>query len=298
MKKIAFTVSLLSLVSAGAALAQGETAASTAETVARTLVPLENPAATQAAAVTGETLGEIGADVGVSPQAAPPTPLGAVAAQPVSPMIRHQLQVSDDMMRLQREQERMTAAKELADMVGLENVGRLVPGLGIDLENSPLGLQSQIDQMNLINELTQALVENRRIIQEGAGVVTPVEAVPAGPDEGQLAVNGDNLRPVTMGELQDLLAQRDSAPPIPMATEMVAPVGTLEVPQEAAPLQVQVIQVYGSNDDYTAIVLLNGQEAKLRAGDNLPDGRSVSAIARDSVTLASAEGEEQVLNLR
>lgn len=301
MKTFALTVSLLSLLPASGALAQ-ETAARATESVARTLVPLENDTAARAAGTAGETLPLPALDAPVAEDALPAGPVAQVEASPMSPMIRHQLQASDDMLRMRREGERMQAAADLAKVVGIDNLSRIMPDLGIDLENSPLALQAQIDEMQLINDLTQALVDNRQILMESATAdeATPPVAAP-GPDEGQLAVNGENLRPVTMGELQELLARRDvSAPLYPdPASAPVLPAGeAIPVPEEGQAFEMQVVQVYGSNEDYTAIVLLNGQETKMRSGDSLPDGSTVLAVARDSVTIAGTDGTEQVLNLR
>lgn len=232
----------------------------------------------------------------VQPKPAPAAVTAPVAVLPApvaSDFIRNQSEIGTNVLLMQRQRAELQEMEELIKLLGVDAAIELIPGAD-RYATSGIAVRAHIDEMQRINDLTRQIVEGKELMAQANGEKPEAEGdETAEAAEGRPTRNSGNASdimngPVDMGgaeaitraELEERLAQMSQMPAID-----AAPVANY------TPV---VSEIYGPEDDLSAVISMGTQVMKLRVGDTFQEGE-VIAIQRDQVTVLQKNGSEEIV---
>lgn len=207
-------------------------------------------------------------------------------------IIDRQSRIGEDVLILQRENDRIKALEELIAAVGLEGLRALYPDLAVSIETSPLALRSQLEVVQLVNELEEAINGPKEEtpppeapVASAAGDEPPrgfieMDIAPAGTIAGAEQMTPEDIERLREEEREKVRKE--------MELEMI----------EANRLPpVSLREIYGSGAEAWAVISVEGEKVKVRPGDSLPGGMTIKTIGQDSIELQNGE-ETVTLSIR
>lgn len=195
-----------------------------------------------------------------------------------SGLIKQQAKLGDDILLLERAQSRNKAIEDMVKLVGVDAMRSMHPDLIKELDHAPFVLDARIEQVEKLLELKAALEEMDKPAKEAEPIDVKKDAGVKIPSILGMSGSEKDTTETAKPESDDASTMKRLAA---NAATQVDPAMSARVNIQSMSLR----EIYGSENDMTAIATYNGDRVKLRIGDKLPDDHVVKDIKEDRVDI-------------
>ncbi|MEP3670774.1 MAG: hypothetical protein ABJN42_29095 [Roseibium sp.] len=208
-------------------------------------------------------------------------------------IIDRQARIGEDVLILRREGDRIKALEEVIDSIGLEGFRAMYPEIADEIDSSPLALRSQIEVVNLIRELEEAI--------KGPEPEEPVEGdVPVASNEDEERPGFIEMDIAPAGTIAGATQMTDRE--IEKLREEERATARAELEREQAMASqtpaISLREIYGSGSEVYAIIAMGADRVRVRAGDTLPGGLVIRNIGMDTIDVIDESDEIFTISIR